>query len=396
MAKSKQPRKCRNFMYEQQVCHLPNNMSVDDIYNHIEQTLKPKRMAMALHDKDLKDDNITPAEAHIHIMLQFENARSVNQVAKEIGDNPQQLVIWNGHVENGFSYLCHRTKGCMSKYQYPIESIRANFDYGELIERVTRKVVKSSAITSTNRINYLLDAVASGEIPLADAKNQLTGSEYAKACDKLKKAHELFLERSADKLHKQMIENDVKVEVHWFYGESETGKSFLAEQLAKDLGVPYYKTTTTKDPFQFYQAEQTVILDELRPDVIPYSELLTLLDPFSRGKVTLSSRYFNKAISCKTIFITTPYDPVMFYMGYNVNTADKGEQLYRRLSSVLEFDMNNIYKMEYRADLRGYLPVSQKTNNYSRKKQQVYTLGNVFDKIEGKEKKYEVRKTKFN
>ena len=79
MAKSKRPRKSRNFMYEQQVSHLPNNMSVDDIYNHIEQVLKPKRIALALHDKDVKDDNITPAEAHIHVMLQFENARSVNQ-----------------------------------------------------------------------------------------------------------------------------------------------------------------------------------------------------------------------------------------------------------------------------------------------------------------------------
>ena len=127
--------------------------------------------------------------------------------------------------------------------------------------------------------------VAIGEMSLAEAKNQLSGSDYAKAGDKLKKAHELYLERSADALHKQMIENNKMVSVHWFYGESETGKSYLAEQLAKETGLSYYKTTTSTDPFQCYQAEAIIILDELRPEMIPYSELLALLNPFSRGKV---------------------------------------------------------------------------------------------------------------
>ena len=81
--------------------------------------------------------------------------------------------------------------------------------------------------------------VATGEMPIAEAKNVLSGSDYAKAGDKLKKAHELYLERSAEKLHKQMIENNEIVAVHWFYGESETGKSFLAERLATEMGIPW-------------------------------------------------------------------------------------------------------------------------------------------------------------
>ena len=56
MPKSKQVKKYRNFMYEQQVAHLPNNMTVDEIYAHVEEVLQPKRMACILHDKDLKDD----------------------------------------------------------------------------------------------------------------------------------------------------------------------------------------------------------------------------------------------------------------------------------------------------------------------------------------------------
>ncbi|MBR1816015.1 MAG: hypothetical protein IJ763_04870 [Lachnospiraceae bacterium] len=187
MEKGKQAKKCRNFMYEQQVSHLPNNMSVDDIYNQVEQNLKPKRMACILHDKDLKDDNKTPAEAHIHMMLQFENARSVNQVAKDIGDNPQQLEVWKGNVENGFSYLVHATDNSRHKHQYSCDEVRANFDYPAFIQEISKKVSKIDGISNANKINGMLDLIATGDMTLEEAKAQLTGSVYAKYGDKLKK-----------------------------------------------------------------------------------------------------------------------------------------------------------------------------------------------------------------
>lgn len=367
-------------MYGQQVLYLPNNMTPDEIYEHVEKNLNPKRMALIVHNKDTKDDNVTPAEDHIHMMLQFDNARSVNQVAKDIGDKPERLEIWKGSIENGFSYLVHATDNARHKYQYSCGEVKANFDYPALISRISQKMRKVEGISSANKINGILDLIATGDMTVGEAKEQLTGSLYAKAGEKIKKAHELYLDRCAEQLHKEMVENEEMVEVHWFYGESETGKSFLAEKLAKETGT-YYKTTTTTDPFQFYQAEHTIILDELRPEVIPYSELLALLNPFSQGKVAVSSRYFNKALSCKTIYITTPYDPVTFYCLYRLNTTDMGKQLFRRLSSVLLFDMDWIYKMEYQTQFQDYRKVDRKENNYSKRNQRQYVLKNVFDRI---------------
>ena len=378
MPKKSPPRKFRNYMYEQQLDYLPNNMTPDELYDHIENNLKPKRMAMAIHDKDTKDDNVTPAEAHVHIMLQFDNARSVNQVAKDIGDKPEFLEIWKGNVENGYSYLIHATDNSRHKHQYSCDEVKANFDYKDYISKISQKVQKIQGITSANKINGILDLIATGDMTVADAKNELSGSLYAKAGDKIKKAHELFLERRAEKLHMEMVENDEIVDVHWFYGESETGKSYLAEKLASQAG-DYYKTTTTVDPFQFYQGEPILILDELRPEVIPYSELLALLNPFSRGKIAISSRYFNKAIACKTIYITSPYDPVTFYRKYRMDFRDTGEQLYRRLSSVIRFDMDWIYKMKY--IYGAYYYEEKKANKYSKKNQKAYILNNVFDRI---------------
>lgn len=381
MAEKQKQKKFRNYMYEQQVSYLPNHMTPDEVYEHIEQNLKPRRMASILHDKDMKDDNITPAEAHIHIMLQFENARSVNQVAKDIGDKPERLEIWKGNVENGFSYLIHATDNARHKHQYSCDEVRANFDYPTFIQSVAQKIKKVEGVSSANKINGILDLIATGDMTLEEAKSRLTGSQYAKAGEKIKKAHELYLDRCAEKLHREMIENDELVEVHWLYGESETGKSFIAEKLASESGA-YYKTTTTTDPFQFYQGETTIILDELRPEVVPYSELLALLNPFSRGKIAVSSRYFNKSIACKTIYITTPYNPMTFYYLYHLNTSDKGEQLFRRLSSVLKFDMDWIYRMEYQAQNQTYIEVDKKENHYSKKNQKNYILDNIFDRID--------------
>ena len=378
MAKSN---KFRNFMYEQQVSYLPNNMTPDEFYDYVVKKLKPKKIAFILHDKDLSADGKTLAEPHVHLMLQFENARSVNQVAKDIGDNPQQLQIWRGSVENGFSYLIHATDKSRHKHQYSCEEVKANFDYSSFIAEISNKVAKTSSGNSSKKISMILDLVADGNLSYADAKNQLSGSEYAKAGDKLKKAHELYLERSAEKLHEQMIENNELTQCHWFFGESECGKTFLAESLAKEMGLSYFKSSAERDIFQTYNSEKILILDDLRPDVIPYSELLALLNPFSRGKAEVSSRYYNKVLSYTTIFITSPYNPMAFYHGYTLMSVDKGEQLYRRLSSVLRFDMDWIYKWEYDYSFHEYTEVDKKPNFYSRKHQDPYVLENVFDRI---------------
>ena len=380
MANKKTPRKNRNFMYTQQTAYLPNNMTPNDLYDRVDKILKPKRWAGILHDHDMKDDNVTPAEDNVHVMLQFENARSLNQVAKEIGDSPQYLEIWKGDITNGFAYLVHATKNARHKHQYSCDEVVANFDYISYINQVMKKASKIEGITSSNKINGVLDLIAMGEMSLKDAKQQLSGSVYAKSSQKLQRAHELYLERCAESLYSKMEANNELVAVHWFYGFSETGKSFLAEKLARDAGA-YYMTSTTKDAFQYYQAEPTIILDELRPSSIPYSELLSMFNPFSRGKVVASSRYFNKTLACRTFYVTTPYDPVAFCSAYNLDICNTGLQLFRRLSSVLCFDQDYIHRMEYNKAIGCYESVESKDNPYSKKNQSGYILDNIFDKV---------------
>ena len=383
---AKKEYKCKKsavFMFEQQLKYLPNDMTSEEFYDFTLSSLKPPptKIAMILHNNDLKEDGVTPAEDHIHIVIEFEGPRSVSQVAKELMVEEQWLQIWRGKKENAYSYLIHATDNSKDKYQYSPTEVKANFDYISYLKEISNKVTRVNRITSKKKIETILDLIGNGDKSVKEVKEQLSGSEYANNADKIKKAHELYLERKASELHKEMIANNEMVEVHWFYGVSETGKSYLAEQLAS-RGGEYYKSTTTKDAFQFYQAEPICIMDELRPGNIPFSELLTLVNPFGRGNITVSSRFYNKALALRTIYITSPYDPVSFYKAYNLTgSADSGNQLYRRLSSVLKFDMDFICNMRYEPCLDKYVEIGRKPNKYSRKHQESYKLNNVFDFI---------------
>ena len=87
--KTKVPLKCKNMMYEQQLAHLPFS-SIEDLAEHIQQNLQPKRFAAIVHDKDIDDKGSLVAE-HIHCMLSFENARSINNIANLLNDKPQYI-----------------------------------------------------------------------------------------------------------------------------------------------------------------------------------------------------------------------------------------------------------------------------------------------------------------
>ncbi|MBR0384862.1 MAG: hypothetical protein IJH61_09295, partial [Eubacteriaceae bacterium] len=94
MSKSKKTQRVRNLMYTQQIEHLPEGKTVNDIFQIVEE-LSPKRWAGIVHRNDTNEDNTLKAP-HIHIMIQFENAHSINSVAKSLGDKSQYLEKWDG------------------------------------------------------------------------------------------------------------------------------------------------------------------------------------------------------------------------------------------------------------------------------------------------------------
>ena len=255
------------------------------------------------------------------------------------------------------------------------------YDWADIRTNAPEKIKdykKCTVPTGDAAINKILDDIGTGKTSLADVTKVLSPSQYAKYKKKLLLAEEFYFKNESEKFYSQMKNEGRLVNVCWFYGETESGKSFLAEKLASERGL-YYKTSTEKDAFSLYRLETQIILDELRPNIIPYAELLSLFNPFSGGRACMSSRYFNKVLAYDTIYITSPFDPKSFCEAYRLSNIDTIEQLIRRLSTVVKFDMDYLYEMKY-TDGK-YVEVNRKPNSYSKKNQKEYELKSIFDKL---------------
>lgn len=375
MSEDKSP-KCKNMMYTQQIAHLPPDItSAKDLADRIENVLNPKEYAVILHDQDISDDG-TPAEAHLHAMLCFENARYISAIAKALGDEEQYIQKWNGKANNGHAYLIHATRKAQKegKHQYEPSVVISSFNFPERMKNVVMEIEQAQAERkSDGTIKALLDLLYIGETTKAEIEQQLTGSQYAKYHRKIEDVDAKRLLKEAEKWRAEMKAKNAKIRVIWIYGPSGCGKTSLAKIYAEKAGQPYFISGSTRDTFQGYNGEHTIILDELRPGVITYADLLRITDPHGiENQVMAPCRYNDKALACDLIIITTPYMPTEFYNKLfpfiqGTNCTDSLLQLVRRLSVTIEMTGRKIQAMRYNITNSWYWPIpdTERPNPYS-------------------------------
>ena len=367
-ASSSSTAKYKNMMYTQQMEHLPFRTR-EELEERIKTKLAPKKYAISeVHDKDMDEDG-NPVKEHIHVMLCFQNARSLKNVASILGDKPQYLEKWDERANNGFAYLVHATSGAKVKAQYSPEKVLANFPYAEELKKQTLEVLKKK---SRQKIDVLLDAYYNEEMTLDELEQELTGAQYGRYKKQIDNITSKILERHADIWRQDMVKNNRRVKVIWIYGAAGTGKTSLARTIAKQDGRAYYVSGSSRDVFQSYNGEHILILDELRSNVIPYHDLLRILDPFgNQERIMAPARYSDKSLACDLIIITTPFNPVDFYdeIFDDINTVDSLEQLVRRITITLYVNSDSISAVRYCQERRHYyaVPDAECDNPYSQK-----------------------------
>jgi len=360
--------KAVNVMYEQQLHHLPPTIkrrTLNSIIKQLTECLKPEKIAGIIHDKDVNDEGV-PVEKHVHVVLQFQHARSIENLARLIKE-PQVSAFqkWHGNVNNAYSYLVHRTTDAQEKYLYSLEEVKSNFDYPELMKSISKKINKSNKQRDNEIIKQLLDRLGAGELTREEVISNLTGSQFAKAKKHIQDVHEQVQADKAKIWLEKRKEKGEPITVIWIYGQSETGKSLLAKKYAAKKAKNYFITGSSKDSFQYYQGEHIVILDELRPKTFPYDDLLKMLDPFGENPKA-PSRFFDKSLMVDVFIITSPYSPKQFYdeIFKRKKTIDSFKQLQRRISYV-QFMSSDYFEMqEYDIYSGSYIsvPHSRKKN----------------------------------
>lgn len=118
-----------------------------------------------------------------------------------------------------------------------------------------------------------------------------------------------------------------EITVLWWFGPTGTGKSRRAFETYPDS---YVKMPTNKW-WDGYVNQDTVIMDDYRPGMCPFNELLRILD---RYPMRVEMKGSSTDLAATTFVITTCQRPELLWAG---KTEEQLDQLIRRITEITEF-----------------------------------------------------------
>ncbi len=125
----------------------------------------------------------------------------------------------------------------------------------------------------------------------------------------------------------------LKRKILWIYGPTGTGKTTFAWDLVGDSTLAQIGCAGNGKEIRFdaYAGQRFVLFDDLRPNQIPWTELLQLLQPFP---YTGGARYFDRDWLTLSVIITSSLHPRDFApdAGLGGGIDEDPEQLVRRCS----------------------------------------------------------------
>lgn len=294
---------------------------------------KPLEWAFIVHDKDMGEDNQL-VKPHIHLVLKYKNPQTPSSIAKMLDlDDEQQVAFWDNRVNNAYSYILHRTLDANNKYVYAPEQVVASFNF-------VKRFAAIDASQSLSKYKDGLEQFANGEIDMEQLRQQISLKDFALHKAEIEAVNKELAYRYHVAWAKDFSERGEPMKVHWFWGPAGTGKTTMANKMTK--GHKVARLGASNDYFQEYKGENIVIINDLRPNELRWSDLLTMLDPYEVDKQG-PRRYKNIYLNLEEVYITTPYSPNDFYnkiTSIQDRKIDSFRQLERRITDIVEFPVN--------------------------------------------------------
>ena len=194
-------------------------------------------------------------------------------------------------------------------------------------------------------------------------------------------------------LDKRIKDTPLVKEMHneFHFGKSGTGKTHVYIQKCEEFSEEevYLCNDYSNGGFDFYSENpaKVIVLDEFRGG-IPYSQLLSMLDVYSR--VQQHCRYKNTYALWTQVLICTVLAPEEVYhnMVDNNKNSDTFEQMMRRLDVI-------VYHYKYKGEYKTYEVLASEYPGKDRMIEQAMSLQKFQDDIECAKKKNELEKRQY-
>ena len=246
-----------------------------------------KKWAYILHDKD-KD-----ATPHYDIYLNFgETGVDSKEVAKWFGLQESQVEKVKGRAQDMLLYLIHGNDSQRHKYQYSPDEVIANFDFKS-------ELAKAKILGNFAKYSYAKQLSFIKTLPK---------DEQVRAYKQLKEHWKLHCEYLT-------LNPDRDIQVMFITGKAGSGKTYYAKKFLDKLGYDFAISSSSNDPFQDYQGQDAIILDDVRDTVFEFQDLLKMLDNNTSSSV--KSRFANKVFNGKMIVITSSIPLQYWYKSMN-------------------------------------------------------------------------------
>lgn len=334
-------------MFTQQLKHL--DCSKEELIENVKQLPYLDQYAFITHDKDVKE-NGTSVSPHIHLVLCFKQRVRIPQIAKELKQKAQYFEAMTKRGKdietsrnNAMAYLIHQTAQAkkQGKYQYNPSEVIANFDYTKLINSL-----KLATFYSPKQVLAEFNA---GSINKLEALKRIADSnspripQYISSINKIEEVNNQLKQKKWIQEHEK---SHKPITVIWLYGQAGVGKTEFAKHIAIKYSIDnnYDFTGSTRDLFQSVGTANSLIIDEIRPKDIPFSDILRICDPYNYRKYA-GSRYKDKPIIADTIIFTSPYSPIQFFLKYKLDNQDSFKQLQRRLTITIKITNKQIIQL---------------------------------------------------
>lgn len=313
---------------------------------------KDKTVVYDKFDKELVEKLKEP---HIHVLFKTKESQDVETIANAIGVAPEYIEFAKQGkyvYSNMLAYLIHAKD--KQKHQYsPNEvltlvgvdykthfaNLSSQWKIGALKKTANQKIHN----LSDNQLESVIDKILTQEISRDEI---LTVPEYKKVYARKKQLFERTFEVVAENKYKTFQKNITNKKIEklsiYIYGETGTGKTKFAKELAERIQNFIYVYTgeiwdsvslASKNPFDDYNGEEIIILDDFRENTLEFKECLKVFGP--NEVAPAAARYTNKKIYFHVAIITTTKRPERLFKKAKEDELENIRQFERRMGLMI-------------------------------------------------------------